>query len=511
MLLGEFATQTCFLGRFGDEIGSSQFGAMILVHAPVKDTHEAKARISYTEVTFAGQAFRLGRYPIHFHLNGDMSTSYVRGCGIHKTFNRAVNIHGTHNTLVEKTVIYNIMGGAFFLEDGIETGNTLQYNLAVFVIGSSSLLNDDVTPASYWITNPNNTIQHNAAAGGTHFGYWYRMHSHPDGPSFIKTVCPKNVPLGVFRNNSAHSFGWFGLWLFEDYFPLKGGCGGSEVEPAVFETFYAWNNDKGAESVNTGALQFVDFVLVQNRLAGLEVKSVNSVPLYTDESPMVKDSLIVGKTTVHPIGHQGCTNNAIVFPMGKGFRLVNVRFVNFAESCYVFGFASIAGTCSFGCGGFTYHTEALKFVNAPNKASYGWDWEGIILDKDGTITGKSGNWTILPTSGTLPADCEDAPQFSLGAPGSFCPPQYKWHRFGFNNINPIAIEGKDFVFTNQYGNSSVPFLKKRITHKPGWMCAFLSGATYKYHFENAKQIGNISFVGRFDDFEVRNVLRFFLY
>jgi hypothetical protein len=394
------------------------------------------------------------------------------------------------------------MGGAFFLEDGIETGNTLQYNLAVFVIGSSSLLNDDVTPASYWITNPNNTIQHNAAAGGTHFGYWYRMHEHPDGPSFTKSVCPRAQPLGIFRNNSAHSFGWFGLWIFESYFPLKGGCGGTEVEPAVFESLFAWNNDKGAESVNTGALQFVDFVLVQNRLAGYECKSIAAVPKYTDDSPMVKDSLIVGKTTVHPINHQGCTTAAIVLPMGPGFRVVNTRFVNFAESCYVFGFAKIAGTCSFGCGGFSYHVEALKYVNAPNKASYGWEWEGIILDKDGTTTGKSGNWTILPTSGSIPSDCEAASEFSFGLPGSMCPSQYKWHRFAFNKPSPKSLEGKNFIFTNQYGNSSVPFLKKRITHKPGWMCAFLSGATYKYHFENAAQIRNISFTGRFDDFGV---------
>ena len=28
------------------------------------------ARIEQVEVTYAGQAFKLGRYPIHFHLNG---------------------------------------------------------------------------------------------------------------------------------------------------------------------------------------------------------------------------------------------------------------------------------------------------------------------------------------------------------------------------------------------------------------------------------------------------------
>ena len=42
-------------------------------------------------------------------------------------------------------------GGAFFLEDGVEVGNVLSGNLAVFVRTSSSLLNEDVTPAAFWV------------------------------------------------------------------------------------------------------------------------------------------------------------------------------------------------------------------------------------------------------------------------------------------------------------------------------------------------------------------------
>ena len=53
---------------------------------------------------------------------------------------------GTHNLLVERNVIYNVKGGGVFIEDGIETGNIIQYNLAVFVIQSTSLLTEDITP-----------------------------------------------------------------------------------------------------------------------------------------------------------------------------------------------------------------------------------------------------------------------------------------------------------------------------------------------------------------------------
>ena len=116
-------------------------------------------RLSYVELTYVGQAFRLGRYAIHFHLHGDAPHSYVRGCAIHRSFNRAVNVHGTHYITIEHNVIYNIKGGAFFLEDGIEIGNVFQHNLALFVIASSSLQNDDITPAAYWVTNANNTYR----------------------------------------------------------------------------------------------------------------------------------------------------------------------------------------------------------------------------------------------------------------------------------------------------------------------------------------------------------------
>ena len=98
-----------------------------------------------------------GRYPIHFHLSGDVSGSYVRGCAIHHTFNRAVTVHGVTGLVVEHNVAYHVMGHAFFIEDGIETGNTIQYNLGVYVQTSSTLLTTDVTPATFWVTNPNNT------------------------------------------------------------------------------------------------------------------------------------------------------------------------------------------------------------------------------------------------------------------------------------------------------------------------------------------------------------------
>jgi hypothetical protein len=92
-------------------------------------------------------------------------------------------------------VIYDIKGGAFFLEDGVEVNNTLQYNLGVYVHPSTSLLNDDLTPALLWVTNPYNTIQHNHGGGISHNMVWYRMFENPTGPSHDPNYCLQHVPL----------------------------------------------------------------------------------------------------------------------------------------------------------------------------------------------------------------------------------------------------------------------------------------------------------------------------
>ena len=143
----QFAVQSCFLGRYGPEQGSDQVGAHIMLSSPMGSVGETViGRISNVEFYHVGQAFRLGRYPVHFHMNGDMPSSYVKQSAIHQSFNRAVNVHATNYVTIDSNVIYNIMGGAYFLEDGIEIGNRFTNNLAIFVKGSSSLLNEDITP-----------------------------------------------------------------------------------------------------------------------------------------------------------------------------------------------------------------------------------------------------------------------------------------------------------------------------------------------------------------------------
>ncbi|KAL3885610.1 hypothetical protein ACJMK2_025660 [Sinanodonta woodiana] len=492
---GEFAIQTCFQGRFGEEIGSTGFGGHILINAPVRNKNLAIARMENVEVTFAGQEFRQDRYPIYFRLNGDMSSSYIRGCAIHHTFNRAINIHGVHNTLVEQNVVYNISGGAFFLQDGIETGNTFQYNLALYVRSSTSLLNDDITPASFWVTNPNNTIQHNAVAGGTHFGYWYRMQEHPDGLSYDPNICPRRVPLGRFYNNSAHSCGWHGLWMFQEYHPVAGGaCTCGEPQQVIFEALTSWNNVKGAEVVNGGALTFNNCIFVNNEKAGYEGKIIDHVPQYPNEGAMVSNTLIVGTTTILD-SSQG-PSTGIVLPYGNGFLVKNVRFVNYSNPGFVaLTFIRINVTCSSYCGGYNYHFKGIQFINTTRKARFESEYEGVLVDEDGTLTGTSAGSKVTPTTGTLPTSfCSPGfDGFSEGVDASICITSKRFHRLAMNNIVPMR--GKKMLLSNSYGTSAIP------DNWNMWVGTVIDGETYRMAFENAVMISNISFSAVFYQFE----------
>lgn len=285
--------QTCFQGRFGEEVGSDEFGAHMHFGPETK-----RVRMSNVEVFHAGQAFQLGKYPIHFHLVGHQPESYVKSCAIHHTFNRALTFHGVHGLTAENNVAYRIKGHGFFLEDGIETGNVLRNNLAVGVIASSSLLSTDLWAAAFWITNPDNTYINNAAAGGSHNGFWLNPPGKPTGPSFTRKLCPRKTPLREFYGNSAHSMGLFGLWIYPFYTPVPNGdCSlDSKVsyQPAVFEKFTTWGCKRGAEGVFVTSIQWVDFISADHEKAGLSFMETK-LDVFGGNGLMIKGR--VGNTT----------------------------------------------------------------------------------------------------------------------------------------------------------------------------------------------------------------------
>ena len=487
---GQFEIQTCFLGRFGAETINDQFGSQIMIHAAAPNKGDVVGRFEYVEVTHAGQAFRLGRYPIHYHLNGNVSTSYVRGCAIHHTFNRAVTIHAVDYLLVEKNVAYNILGHAYFLEDGIEEHNIIQDNLGIFIRGSSSLLNVDITPATFWIVNPNNIVRRNAAAGGTHFGYWYRLPEHPTGPSETSSVCPRKLPLEEFSNNTAHSFGWYGLWVMPHYEPrVGGGCNDLVHTPAVFRSLLAWRNDRGIEFTEVGSLQVKDCILLDNRLAGVEVSVLEAE--WGENGPLIQDTLIVGHSEISDTSI--CTESGIKTPHTYYLTVSGVTFVNFDQpGCFSFQACS---ECKPLQGGFETRYENIKFINSPQITQWQWEHEHVHRFLDDSLPDTTGPSSLIPTSGILPtSSCQHhAASSNAKVNGSICDGSIEFGRFAVFDPIPTSIQFSDLHVSNEYGTTVLPYKAKQLLTGPGHMAIVELNQTFQLEWPSGTQFTNFSY------------------
>ncbi|WP_299313161.1 G8 domain-containing protein [uncultured Aquimarina sp.] len=181
------------------------------------------AHAEHVELYKMGQKGVLGRYPFHWHLNEDKAQgSYLRNSSVHKSFNRAVTIHGTDYVTVDGVFAYDHIGHGIFFEDGGERFNTLKNNV-VFVTrrpkpGEQLTPSDNQfnapqnrTPSSYWITNPNNYFENNIAAGTEGTGFWFAFPAN--GPLFATgeldyykgNPLPWKDKLGRFDGFVAHT------------------------------------------------------------------------------------------------------------------------------------------------------------------------------------------------------------------------------------------------------------------------------------------------------------------
>ena len=227
---------------------------------------------------------------------GAVHQSYAEGCSTHEGFNRAYTIHGTHYLRLINNIGYHIMGMNVFIEDAAETKNYIYKNLMMRTSASNSLLNVDMTPASFWITHPDNAFIENHAAGSDRYGFWYDLKEHSMGPNANLNVCPENSRVGAFINNHAHSNGRYGLRIFENMIPRTYPC-----SPIVYDSDYlaknktdgywqnplitanflnltSWkNNRNGAIAEKVGDVRFVNFKTADNILGGMEMTFTNVV------------------------------------------------------------------------------------------------------------------------------------------------------------------------------------------------------------------------------------------
>ena len=187
-----------------------------------------KGYVEGVELYRMGQTNVMGRYPMHFHLLGESCRDcYFRDSSVHRSYYRCISIHGTHYTQVSENVAYDVTGFCYYLEDGIEHDNRIEFNLGahIHMIGPeppsgpsqttatytrSDTLNlpADVTASAFYITNIQNYIVGNAASGGW-AGFTFPNLLTPLGTSRSVKIRPSAVTGLSIDGNTAHSTGWW--------------------------------------------------------------------------------------------------------------------------------------------------------------------------------------------------------------------------------------------------------------------------------------------------------------
>jgi hypothetical protein len=207
--------------------------------------------VSYAEFRGLGKEGVKGRYPLHFHLLAEsMRGTSVLGASIVDSGNRWITIHGTNDLVVRDCVGYRAVGHGFYLEDGSETLNVLDRNLAVQAFAGKPLPDqafpfDDNAGAGFWWANSLNTFTRNVAVECDLYGY--RFEATPGSASDLRLrvlgadgvrrkLDVRTLPFVRFEANEAHSQ-LYGLNLGEG----TGGVGPDRDHPFLLRETRLWD------------------------------------------------------------------------------------------------------------------------------------------------------------------------------------------------------------------------------------------------------------------------------
>ena len=181
-------------------------------------------QVDGVEFRRVGQAGKLARYPIHWHLMsydvgtgkylGDPKDHFIRNSAIWNSANRCLVLHATNGVTVKNNICYDIKGHAFFLEDAVERRNVFDGNLALKMRSPSTknLLKIHEGPeifqggpSGFWMTNPDNAVINNLAGDAQGNGIWLSFPLKPLGLSRKVNLWPRYTPLKQVENNTVHS------------------------------------------------------------------------------------------------------------------------------------------------------------------------------------------------------------------------------------------------------------------------------------------------------------------
>lgn len=370
---------------------ATNFGGHMMVMGHSGDRYSESpnrgaARISGVEFRRMGQLGRLGRYPLHWHLNGPSPGDFIKNTSMADTIQRGVVIHGTDGVTVENNVAYNTRGHSFVVENGTERDNVLRGNLGIRTLAFTTKAADaelaaqnDDQAATFWMKTGENHWLENRAAGGEHTAFWF---------DDVGTV---DQSRHEFRDNVAHSyliderrtgdtccsFEKAALWFTGAGYdkPYRGPFTLSNI--TVYKSRVAmWGNPR---SVGEG---FADVRLSDSIIAD-NIMGINSHG--------ARNTVIVGRSAntdvIDSIGSQG------VQEYGHSQLLDNVALANFGAGSS----AIYHRNCAREAGNITANN--VRLVNSVlNLCAYQsfTDSDYAVADKTGTLLGTGRPVTLTP-------------------------------------------------------------------------------------------------------------------
>ncbi|KAB1280222.1 Cell surface hyaluronidase [Camelus dromedarius] len=250
------------------------FGGHVMIKKNFTSVH-----LSHVELKHMGQQ-HLGRYPVHFHLCGDVDykggyrhATFVDGLSIHHSFSRCITVHGTNGLLVSSLMLFTVMS----------------------------------------------VVRQMPSGGKEDAGIWYLFHKEPTGESSGLQLLakPELTPLGIFYNNRVHSNFKAGLFIDKgvkttnasaadprEYLCLDNSARfrpHQDADPekprvaALIDRLIAFkNNDHGAW-VRGGDIVVQNSAFADNGI-GLTFASDGSFPSDEGSSQEVSESLFVGES-----------------------------------------------------------------------------------------------------------------------------------------------------------------------------------------------------------------------
>ena len=402
------------------------------------------AHVDGVEFHRMGQRGELARYPMHWHMADHAPGQYIVNSSVWRSYNRCVTVHGTHDVTVADNVCYDHTGHGYFLEDGIETNNEITGNLGL-LSRMGTVIPSDGSPSTYWITHPDNTVEHNVSAGSAGMGFWYAVQDHPTGPSATRAVQPRFTPLRSFRGNLAHAVHGDALHVEGpdapgSYTPRSGAQQGGVPVVASFADFTVYQSNRALWSRG-------DHIRLENpRLFD------NFLGMQAGEAGGHAEGELVGGLVAgwsSPDAQDGPTTRHGVLLYDGPVRIRDVTFANFDRP----GSAALSSQQTSAIVSGRFSVERTRFVDArpillpPTFPSDG-ERMSQFLDIDGSATGIAGATIVANDDFLVDEQCSAAPDWNA----QICRGGYAAVVLeGPENVAPAAVESDDGRRTRFYG------------------------------------------------------------